>query len=130
MKATVCWATERARGIVLSPYDRASGYTDGSTVLDVLHLKHPDPCIPASALFHHCDVLPQFEDVEITSCHVLLSARRIQGGAGPGGCDTCYWQDVLLRYGAHSSRLRDAVAALSPQGYCCCSLSHTGWQTL
>ena len=62
----------------------------------MLHLKHPDPCIPASASFLHCDVLPQFEDVEITSCHVLLSARQIQGGAGPGGCDTCHWQDVLL----------------------------------
>ena len=111
MKAAVCWATERARGIVLSPCDRASGCTDGSTVLDVLRQKHPDPPVPAT--FLHCDVLPQLEEVEITGCHVLLSARRIQGGAGPGGCDASHWQDVLLRYGAHSSQLRDAVVALS-----------------
>ena len=109
LKAAVRWATERARGIVLSPCDWAGGYTDGSTVLDVLSLKHPYPCIPVSALFLHCDVLPQFEDVEITSCHVLLSACRIQGSAGPGGRDACHWQDVLLRYGAHSSHFRDAV---------------------
>ena len=35
--------------------------------------------------------------------HVLCSACRIQGGAGPGGCDSCRWCVVLLRYGAHSA---------------------------
>ena len=30
----------------------------------------------------------------------------------PGGCDACHWQGVLLQYGAHSSHLRDAAAAL------------------
>ena len=55
-----------------------------TTVLDVLRLKHPDPCIPAQLRFFIV-VLPQFEDVEITSCHVLLSARsRV---VHPGGCD-------------------------------------------
>ena len=50
---------------------------------------------------------------------MFLSARRIQGGAGPGGCDARHWQDVLLRYGAYSSCLRDTVAALS------CRLANT-----
>ena len=88
LKTAVCCANERARGIVLSLCDWAGSYTDDSTVLDVLRLKHPDPCIPVSALFLHCDVLPQ---VEITSYHVLLSARWIQDGAGPGGCDAYHW---------------------------------------
>ena len=33
--------------------------------------------------------------------------------SGPGGCDACHWQDALLCYGAHSTRLHDAVAALT-----------------
>ena len=112
MKAAVCWATERARGIVLSPCDQAIGCTDGSNVLDVLRWKYPDPHPPVPATFLHFDVLPQLDEVEITGCHVLLSACRIQGGTGPSGCDACHWQDVLLHFSVHSSGLRDAVAAL------------------
>ena len=74
MKAAVCWATERARGIVLSPCDQVIGCTDGSNVLDVLHWKYPDPHPPVAATFLHCDVLPQLDEVEITGCHGLLSA--------------------------------------------------------
>ena len=58
-------------------------------------------------------MLPQFEEVEITIWHVLLSAHWIQGCAGPDGCDACHCQVVLLQYGTHSSRLRIAVTALS-----------------
>ena len=53
------------------------------------------------------------EDVEINASHVLSVARRIQGGAGPGGCDSAHWQDSLLRYGKPSENLRDSVASLS-----------------
>ena len=35
------------------------------------------------------------------------------GWCGPGSCDACHWQDVLLHYGAHNSQLQDDVAALS-----------------
>ena len=112
IKAAVRWATERSRGVVLSPGDSAEGL-DGLTVLDVLRQKHPSPHPPVSDCLLQRDQLPLFEDVEITGTHILHSARRIQGGAGPGGCDACHWRDALLRYGAHSERLRDAVAALA-----------------
>ena len=67
-----------------------------------------------------------WEDVELTGRHILLSARRIQGGAGPGGCDACHWRDALLRYGAHIAKLRDAVAALA----CRMTNSITPWDEL
>ena len=85
----------------------------GANVLEILHKKHPAARPPVSARLVNLDQLPLFEDVQITGCHILHSARRIQGGAGPGGCDACHWRDALLRYGAHSEQLRDAVAALA-----------------
>ena len=68
---------------------------------------------PTTSSLLKCDPLPQLEDVEITGSHILYSAHKVQGGAGPGGCDSCHWHDALLRYGAHSARLRDAVTALA-----------------
>ena len=82
-------------------------------MMDVLRQKHPVPSTPVLAALLPYDTLPQFEDVEVTGSHVLVVAHRIQGDAGPGGCDAGHWKDVLLRYGAHSSRLRDAVATLA-----------------
>ena len=59
------------------------------------------------------DLLPLFEDVEITGGHILCAAQEIQGCAGPSGCDACNWQYALLHYGAHSAHLSDAVVALT-----------------
>ena len=52
------------------------------------------------------------EDSEITSAHIQSVAHQLQGGAGPGGCDSSHWRDILLCYGASSAHLRDSVAAL------------------
>jgi len=60
-----------------------------------------------------CANLLLFKDVEITGSHLLFAAHCIQGGDGPGGCDAGHWRDVLFCFGAHSSRLHDAVAALT-----------------
>ena len=81
--------------------------------MDVLRQKHPRAQPPGASSLVPCDDLPLFEDVEITGSHLLSVAHRIQGGAGPGGCDAGHWRDVLLRFDTHSSRLRDAVAALA-----------------
>ena len=53
--------------------------------------------------------------VAVTATHVEKVARQIKGGAGPGGTLATHWQDFLLRYGAHSERLRDAIAELARQ---------------
>jgi len=110
VKAAVRWATERARGSVLNPNDVVN---DGNTVFDILKSKHPPPSAPTKEALIDVSVLPEFEEVELTNSHVLCSARKIQGAAGPGGCDAGHWHDVLLRYGAHSDRLREAVSALA-----------------
>ena len=82
------------------------------SVLNVLSQKHPDPVIPPQSALVVCPELPKIEEVECTGSHVLRVAHMIQGGAGPGGCDASHWQDTLMRYGAHSERLRESVATL------------------
>ena len=114
VKAAVRWATERTRGELLIPSDVVDDGS-GTTVLDVLHQKHPSAQPPGASSLVPCDDLPLFEDIEITGSHLLFVAHRIRGGAGPGGCDAGHWRDVLLWFGTHSSRLRDAVAALARQ---------------
>ena len=42
VKAAVRWATERSRGVVLSPDDVAEG-SSGVTIMDILRQKHPSP---------------------------------------------------------------------------------------
>ena len=43
----------------------------------------------------------------------------MQGGAGPGKCQSAHWRDALLQHGSSSGRLWEAVAAL------CCFLCNT-----
>ena len=51
--------------------------------------------------------------MDVTSFHVEQVARRLRGSGGPGGADSYHWQCFLLHYGAHSSRLREAVTDLA-----------------
>ena len=34
--------------------------------------------------------------MEISGAHVQAVACRIQGGAGPGGCDAAHWHDTMM----------------------------------
>ena len=54
-----------------------------------------------------------FLSLKKSNSDVLCCAHRVQGAAGPSGCDAGHWQDVLLRCGVHSDRLREAVSALA-----------------
>jgi len=111
VKAAVRWVTEHTRGELLMPNDTIND--SGITVLDVLHQKHPSAQPPKASSLVPWATLPLFEDVEITGSHLLFVAHHIQGGAGPGGCDAGHWKDVLLHFGAHSSRLCNVVVALT-----------------
>ena len=58
-------------------------------------------------------VLPDFEDVIISSASIEKTTRSLQGSSGASGTDSEHWQTILLRHGAHSSHLRDEVATLA-----------------
>ena len=83
--AAVRWITERAGGGVLHASDTTQV---NHTVMDALKLKHPGLQIPPESVLPCCDNLPYFEDSEITAAHVRMVACRLQGGAGPVGCDS------------------------------------------
>ena len=68
----------------------------GELVIEVLRRKHPDPVVPSRSALLPESTLPVLEDLDINGGHVSSVARAIQGGAGPGGCDSTHWQDALL----------------------------------
>ena len=117
MHAAVRWLSEKGRGSVLQPSDLIEtkdvwGNMSKLSVWEILHQKHPDPRLPSRSALLSCDNLPSFEEVEISSCHIMHVARLMQGEAGPGGCDAVHWQDSLVRYGAHSERFHQSVTSL------------------
>ena len=118
IRAAVRWITERSSNGLLAPTDKiivndGDGTATSMSVLDVLKSKHPNPHPLHTFSLLNVDELPHLEDIEITGAIIHKVIFGIQGGAGPGGADAGHWHDVLLRYGSHSSRLRDAVASLS-----------------
>ena len=112
VRAAVRWLTERSGSPVLKPSDSVTINGSTMTVLDVLGLKHPDPCAPPDWVLPSMDNLPYFEDSEITGSHILSIAHQLQGGVGPGGCDASHCRDVLFRYHTSSARLHDSAAGL------------------
>ena len=104
VKAAVRWLSENSERRVLRPTDICK--FSATSVMDVLKNKHPEPKLPPLSSLLSCDVLPDFEDLRITGAHIQRVASLIQGSAGPGGCDANHWQDALLRYSAHSEKLR------------------------
>ena len=77
------------------------------SVLDVLRVKHSEPSHNDVQAFLDCDDLPPLTEVDVTGSLVEQMARRIHGGAGPGGSTAIQWQHFLLRCGSHSAKLRD-----------------------
>jgi hypothetical protein len=56
--------------------------------------------------------LPAMVKVQVTTAHVEKIARKLKGGAGPGGTDAAIWQHLLLYQKEASLALQAAMAAL------------------
>ena len=81
---------------------------------EVLKQKHPASTEPGIEAMHNYDFPPPLmPGLDVTAEHVESTARKLQGGAGPGGSNAEAWQDWLLRFGKHSAELREAVASLT-----------------
>ena len=86
---------------------------NGVTVLETLKSKYPAPHKSHLSSRLQVPVLPDFEDVIISSASIEKTTRSLEGSSGASGTDSEHWQTVLLRHGAHSSHLRDEVATLA-----------------
>ena len=85
----------------------------GLPVLDVLKSKHPEAVIPQPETLEDYDTVPSFTPLDITACTIESVARRMSGGAGPGGVDSMALQGWLLRFGKESIGLREAIASFT-----------------
>ena len=72
------------------------------SIVDALKLKYPEPQILPESTLPCCDSLPYFVDADITAAHVQTVTCHLLGGAGPGGCNSRHWKDVLLCFGSVS----------------------------
>ena len=52
MRAAVRWLSEHSGGGVLKPTDSTTIGGASMTILEVLNLKHPDPCTPLIGFYH------------------------------------------------------------------------------
>ena len=61
--------------------------------------------------FEHYPSVPGM--VPLTVCDDVMTkvARRLKGGAGPGGVDSYLFHDMLLRFGRESILLREEMGA-------------------
>jgi hypothetical protein len=115
VRDAVRWLSAGDTGGILNPQTLIQVGQQEKNVFEILQEKHPNSSeIDISSLeTPPPGGLPLMVEIDISSSHVELAARRLQGGAGPGGTDSMQWKDFLLRHGAHSDKLRDAIASLA-----------------
>ena len=111
VRAAVRMVTNRGTGGPYRPNDLDS--KSGRPVINVLWEKHPESVVPSEWDF---DAYPDAADLLDTmpvycfeEC-VAKAAARLSGGAGPCGVEAEMLKHWLLRYGAHSELLREAMA--------------------
>ena len=114
VRSTVRWLANRSGVGLLHPNDEVIDSTTKTrkTVIDILKEKHPVAKQSKEEARIQVDSLPDLETATIISSYMEKIVRSMHGGAGPSGTDSEHWKDAFLRFGGHSSALRDEVAAL------------------
>ena len=110
VRSAMRWLSERASGGVLDPMQEVK---KDVTVLETLKSKHSEAHKSHLSLRLQVPVLPDFEDVIISSASSEKTTRSLQGSSGASGTDSEHWQTLFLRHGAHILHLRDEVATLA-----------------
>ncbi len=85
----------------------------GHQVLDVLHKKHPDACIPKERAFDNYANSAGLLEAMPIACYeeqISTQAAHLSGGAGPCGVDGTTLKEWLLRHEVSSERLREEMA--------------------
>ena len=98
----LCGGSERASGGVHDPMQEVK---KSVIVLETLKSKYPEPHKSHLSSRLQVPVLPDFEDVIISSASIEKTTRSLQGSLGASGTHSEHWQTVLLCHGAHSSHL-------------------------
>jgi hypothetical protein len=111
IREAVRFITDRSEtGGILHPDDDAG---KGKTVLEVLETKHPEQREPDNEAFIDCENLPILIDIDVTAEHILKTAGSLSGGVGVSALDASQWQNLLLKHGGASEKLRESMAAIT-----------------
>jgi hypothetical protein len=111
VRAAIRMVTNRGGGGPYHPHNLDS--KSGRPVIDVLHEKQFDCCVPSEEDF---DAYPDAADLLDTMpvyCYeecIAKAAARLSGGAGPCGVEAEMLKHWLLWHGAHSEKLHKAMA--------------------
>ena len=88
MISALRWLSERASGVLLDPMQEVK---KGVTVLETLKSKHPEPHKSNLSSRLQVTVLPNFEDVIISSASIEKTTRSLQGSSGAWATDFEHW---------------------------------------
>ena len=107
VRSAMRWLSQRAGGGVLDPMQKVK---KGVTVLETLKSTHPEPHKSHLSSRLQVPVLPDCEDVIISSASIEKTIRRAVRELREQILSI--GETVLLRHGAHSSHLREEVSTL------------------
>jgi hypothetical protein len=111
LRAAVRAMTDHIPGGLYAPNDICTK-TD-CQVLDVLHEKHPDACIPKEHAFDSYANSAELLEAMPIACYeeqISLRAAHLRGGAGPCGVDGIMLKEWLLCHEVSSECLQEEMA--------------------